>query len=119
MTRPRWTRPLGPKGSAALTPYAAVLVNREPDRILVLEPRTGRELADLRSSAQVLAVGPEGMVIGDGRDIGYLRFGARAGTPDGSDTGVPDPGTRPGDTGPTCDGPKDAPCPPADGGTDG
>ena len=114
----RWTRRANQEGGVALTNYAAVVVDREPDRIVALDPRTGRELANLRSSAEVFAVGPAGMVIGDGRDIGYIRFsGATTGSP-----GSPGPGTGPGD-GPGddsgCGGPKQEQCPPADGGKDG
>ncbi|MGI5213017.1 PQQ-binding-like beta-propeller repeat protein [Plantactinospora sp. CA-290183] len=112
----RWTRPVNPDGGAALTPYAAVIVDRKPDRIIALDPRSGRELALLRSSAEVFAVGPTGMVIGDGRDIGFYRFaGVPAAPPAGPGPGNPD--ADPGD-GTACGGPKQEACPP-DGGKDG
>jgi hypothetical protein len=113
-----WSRPLGAKGGAALTPYAALLLDRSPGRILALDPATGRELADLRTDARVLAVGAEGMVLGDGRDLGYLRFGASAGDPDGEGSTVPDPGVRPGAP-QACGGPKQQPCPPGEAPKDG
>jgi len=114
----RWDRSLRPDGSAALARTAAVLVDEEPDRIVVLDARTGRELAKLRSAAKVLAVGTAGMIIGEGREIGYVRFGGpadgpdgpgpRAGDPDaapGSGSGDPEPGADP-----TCTGPKNEQC---------
>ncbi|MFV2099563.1 PQQ-binding-like beta-propeller repeat protein [Micromonospora sp. LOL_024] len=73
--RVRWKRPAGEKAGAALTPYAAIVADQKPSRLVALDPRTGRELAVLRTSANALAVGPAGMVIGEGREIGYLRFG--------------------------------------------
>ncbi|GIJ28169.1 hypothetical protein Vqi01_33310 [Micromonospora qiuiae] len=77
--RARWNRPTGEKAGAALTPYAAIVADEKPNRLVALDPRTGRELATLRTSANALAVGPAGMVIGEGREIGYVRFGATAG----------------------------------------
>ncbi|MEH0982795.1 PQQ-binding-like beta-propeller repeat protein [Micromonospora sp. CPCC 205556] len=100
--RVRWTRPAGGKPGAALTPYAAVVAAEKPNRLTALDPRTGRELVVLRTSANVLAVGPNGMIIGEGREIGYVRFGAGAAVPPAPppDGGVPGPGdTGPGDTG--------------------
>ncbi|WDZ87927.1 PQQ-binding-like beta-propeller repeat protein [Micromonospora cathayae] len=127
--RPRWTRPAGDKVSGALTPYAAVLSEDDPSRIVAVDPGSGKELANLRTSANVLAVGPAGMVIGEGREIGYVRFGGvPGGAPpaDGGGTGPgggpgPGDGTGPGgDTGPgeNC-GAKREECPDTGGGKDG
>ncbi|MEH1016440.1 PQQ-binding-like beta-propeller repeat protein [Micromonospora sp. CPCC 206060] len=123
--RDRWRRPATEKAGAALTPYAAVLADEKPDRLVALHPRTGAELVNLRTQADALAVGPDGMVIGEGRDIGYVRFGAPGGPAPGLD-GAPDGGSAPGDgpgdgpggPAPTCGGPKQEMCPPRDGGKD-
>lgn len=104
---PRWTRPMHPDAQLALTRHAALVVDRKPDRIIALDPATGTELANLRTSAKVLAVGPAGMVIGDGREIGYVKFAGAAGAPPATgpaDPDVPYPG-------PTCGGVKQAECP--------
>jgi hypothetical protein len=120
---PRWTRAVSPDGGAALARYAAVVVDEQPNRVVALDPSTGRELANLRSSAKVLAVGPQGMIIGQGREIAYIRFGASAGSPSDPGTGPgsgsdPDGGTGPG--GQACGGPKQEQCPsPDEGGKDG
>lgn len=118
---PSWTRAVSPDGGAALARYAALVVDEQPNRIVALDPLTGRELANLRSSAKVLAVGPQGMIIGQGREIGYVRFGASAGAPPDPGPGhSPDPSGGPGPDGPVCDGPKQEQCPPpADRGKDG
>ncbi|MGC5017460.1 PQQ-binding-like beta-propeller repeat protein [Micromonospora sp. DT47] len=97
--RVRWTRPAGGKAGAALTPYAAVIAEDKPNRLIALDPRTGRELVVLRTSANALAVGPHGMIIGEGREIGYVRWGAGAAVPpappeDGG--GLPGPGATGG-----------------------
>jgi outer membrane protein assembly factor BamB len=108
--QPRWTRPVGTSAAAALTRYAVVLVEQRPDRLFALDRRTGRELVTVHSSAKVYAVGPAGMVIGDGRDIGYLSFGGTPADPGGD----PDrPGTGPGAPpapGRSCGGPKNEVC---------
>ncbi|TYC01023.1 PQQ-binding-like beta-propeller repeat protein [Micromonospora sp. WP24] len=115
--RTLWTRPAGGKAGATLTPYAAVIADEKPSRLTAVDPRTGRELAVLRTSANALAVGPAGMVIGEGREIGYVRFGATAGSdpnPSNGD-GAPGPGgsaPAPGDHGDDADcGPKRELCP--------
>jgi hypothetical protein len=88
----RWTRPAGGKSGAALTPYAAVIAEEKPSRLIAVDPRTGRELVVLRTSANALAVGPYGMIIGDGREIGYVRWGAGGAVPPPPDGGgVPGP----------------------------
>lgn len=121
--RPRWTRRSAEKAAGALTPYAAVLSEDRPSRVVALDPRTGRELVNLRTSANVLAVGPAGMVIGEGREIGYVRFaGASGGAPPAGDDGAGrNPGDGPGrgpDPAASC-GAKGENCPEPDGGKDG
>ena len=95
--RTRWTRPAGSRSGAALTPYAVVLTEEKPSRLVAVEPRGGRVLAELRTSANALAVGPNGMIVGEGREIGYVRWGTGgAGAPPADQGAVPAP--DPGDT---------------------
>ncbi|HEX5541074.1 MAG TPA: hypothetical protein VFX60_05860 [Micromonospora sp.] len=121
VTAPRWTRKTRPESQAALARHAGLVLDEKPDRIVAVDPRTGRELVTLRSSAKVLAVGPDGMIIGHGRDIGYVRFGGSDGAPESRGPGDGAPGAGPGSsTGPgatpTCGGPKREQCgPPVDG----
>jgi hypothetical protein len=74
-----WERRVNEKAQAALTPYAAVVVDLAPRRVLALRPSTGAVLAEVRGDARVLAVGSGGMVIGAQRQLAYLPFsGVRA-----------------------------------------
>ncbi|WP_408630979.1 PQQ-binding-like beta-propeller repeat protein [Micromonospora inositola] len=99
----RWTRAAGGKSGAALTPYAAVIAEEKPSGLIAVDPRTGRELAVLRTTANALAVGRNGMIIGEGREIGYVRWGAGTSVPP-----PPDEGPLPGpDTGRTWQPPSD------------
>ncbi|MFG2104158.1 PQQ-binding-like beta-propeller repeat protein [Micromonospora echinaurantiaca] len=118
----RWRRPAGAKAGAALTPYAALVADEKPSRLVALDPRSGRELAVLRTAANALAVGPNGMIIGEGREIAYVRFSGAAGAPPPTGNGgVPAPGgtgqvvPEPVDS---C-GPKRELCPDPDRGKDG
>lgn len=119
VSRVRWTRPTTEKGGAALTPYAAVIAEERPSRLVGVDPRTGRELANLRTSAKALAVGPAGMIIGEGREIGYVRFGGGSVGPTQGEDRIPGPGGTgevPG--GESSCGPKREVCPDPDGGKD-
>jgi outer membrane protein assembly factor BamB len=106
----RWNRAAHEDASAAAARYAAVVVDERPDRLIALNELTGAELVNVRSKAKVLAVGPGGMVIGDGRDIGYLRFTGAGVPPTGGGIVPPDPGEPGADPGPTCGGPKQESC---------
>jgi len=102
--RARWSYATeDPKAGVAITRFAVIVAPEEPDRVVALSPATGRPLADVRSSAKVLAVGPTGMIIGEGREIGFVPFGGSV--PPGSPGSVP----LPADTS-LCDGPKEPLC---------
>jgi outer membrane protein assembly factor BamB len=69
-----WTRPVSSGASAALTPYAVVIVTTKPSRVAALSPSSGKLLSDVRTNAKIFATGPGGMIIVDGRDMAYLPF---------------------------------------------
>ncbi|GIF77092.1 hypothetical protein Asi02nite_66100 [Asanoa siamensis] len=105
--RQRFQRAAAPKSHVALTPPALVVVDEKPDKIIAVNPGTGAELVNVRSDADVLAVGPAGMIIVKGRDMAYLPFGGAA-APNPAPTGG-NPG-NPGDDWPECGGPKQEVC---------
>jgi len=106
----QWERGVNEGVQASLARYAAIVLDERPDRLIAINQLSGAELRNVRSSAEVLAVGPGGVVIGDGRDIAYVPFAGT--TPvDPAPIVPPDPGTGPGpDTGPVCGGPKQESC---------
>lgn len=71
-----WRRDVGAKAAAALSPYAAIITEREPARVIALDPRNGRLLAEVRTEAEVFATGPAGMLLVDGRDMAYVPYRA-------------------------------------------
>ncbi len=72
--RVTWSRAVGEGGAAALTPSAAVITSRAPDRVVAVVPGTGRVLADLRTDAKVFAAGPGGLIAVSGREMAYIAF---------------------------------------------
>ncbi|MEV0393102.1 PQQ-binding-like beta-propeller repeat protein [Polymorphospora rubra] len=108
---PRWDRPVHPDAEMALARFAAIVVDSDPDRVIALDPATGRELVNLRTTAKVLAVGPAGMIIGEGRDVGYVPFNGSA--PEQQPGGPPGGGNNPGGNGDgsgPCGGAKQPEC---------
>jgi outer membrane protein assembly factor BamB len=110
-----WDREVREKSQASLARYAAVLLDQRPDRLVAINQVTGAELVVVRTDAEVLAVGPNGVIIGDGRDIAYVRFtGTSPVDPGpvepGPDEPDPEDGSGPGPEGPQCGGPKQESC---------
>ena len=69
-----WRRPVGAHASAALSPYAAIVANPASRRITAMSRTSGAVLADVRTDAEVFAVGPSGMIVVSGREMAYLPF---------------------------------------------
>jgi len=69
-----WTRSITGGTSAALTPYAVVIVTTKPGRVAAVSPSSGKLLAEVRTNAKIFATGPSGMIAVDGRDMAYLPF---------------------------------------------
>ena len=69
-----WTRRVGTDASAALTPYAVIIVTGRPGRVVALSRSGGRVLTDVRTEAKVFATAPGGLVAVAGRDRAYLPF---------------------------------------------
>jgi outer membrane protein assembly factor BamB len=70
-----WRRGISASGQAALTPWAAVVADQKPAKVVALNLRTGGVLAEARTDAKVFAVGPGGLILVAGRDMAYLPFG--------------------------------------------
>ncbi|WP_306203900.1 hypothetical protein [Actinoplanes sp. RD1] len=71
-----WRRSIGRDTSAALTPYAGIIADPEPGRIVAVSPRTGKVLVDVKTAANVFAAGPAGLILVDGRDLAYVPYAA-------------------------------------------
>lgn len=71
-----WQHDVGKNAAAAVTRYAAVVVNGE--HVFAFEVGTGRVLVDAESGARVIGTGVAGLVLSTGRTVGLLRFGSVA-----------------------------------------
>jgi hypothetical protein len=69
-----WRRSVNDGATAAMSPYAEIIANTSPRRIIAVSPSSGRVLAEARTEAKVFAVAPTGMFAVDGRDMAYLPF---------------------------------------------
>ncbi len=71
---PLWSRKASDKATVSVTRSAIILADHTPDRVMVLEPTSGRVLKDVRSSAKVVAADHRALLLADRRDLGYLPF---------------------------------------------
>jgi outer membrane protein assembly factor BamB len=95
---PLWTRDIHSGAEAALTARAALIIDKKPDRIIALDQATGTEKLNVRSDAKVIGCGPNGIVVAEVRELGYLPFRLGGGTGNGpARTGNP---PAPADNGP-------------------
>jgi len=73
-----WRREVSPEAEASLTRHAAVFVDGEAGRVVAVEAGSGRLLVDARTSASLVGVGPDGLVLAAGRNLGLLTHGSIA-----------------------------------------
>lgn len=77
-----WERRADQDAELAIAECGIVVADRHPDRVYVWDPDTGEDLLSLSTSARVLACAPDGVLIAEGRSVGFARF-------DGGDGGEP------------------------------
>jgi outer membrane protein assembly factor BamB len=71
--RQAWTAQLGENPEAAITPTAVLVHDRDKNRLLVLS-RAGTVLRDLKTDADLIGYGRDGIVLANGRTVGVVRF---------------------------------------------
>jgi outer membrane protein assembly factor BamB len=57
-----WRRSVNEGATAALAPYAAIIANTSPRRIVAVSPAGGDVLVEARTDAKVFATGPSGLI---------------------------------------------------------
>jgi hypothetical protein len=71
----RWSRAAGKNQDIAITSNA-VLILDHPDRMFfALDPVDGRELINVKTRGSFLGYGSSGVLLSEGRSVGYLPFG--------------------------------------------
>ena len=71
-----WTRPVQPSAKVGVTAYAVFILDASTDRLVAVDPGSGQVRLDLDSGAEVLGISPDSVVLGRGRTIGWIGFGA-------------------------------------------
>jgi hypothetical protein len=74
----QWERIADPDAGVTLAACGVVVADRDPNRVYVWDPVTGDNLLSLSTSARVLACAPDGVLIADGRSIGFAPFDGAA-----------------------------------------
>lgn len=84
-----WERTAAPDAGVTLARCGVVVSDRSPNRMSVWDPATGGIRLSTPTSARVLACAPDGVLLADGRSVGFARFpDAPAGD---SEERLPDP----------------------------
>jgi outer membrane protein assembly factor BamB len=73
-----WTRAAEPSAKVGVTAYAVFITDAATDRLVAVAPGSGQVRLNLESGAEVLGISPDGVVLGRGRTIGWIGFGASA-----------------------------------------
>lgn len=69
---PLWQRRLDPDASLVLTQDVVIVTDRNPSRVYVWDPESGENRLSVSTSARVLAVAPDGLLLAAGRSIGFV-----------------------------------------------
>jgi len=83
----QWERIADPDAGVVVADCGVVVADRNPDRAYVWDPVTGETRLSRATSARILACAPDGLVLAEGRSIGFAPF-------PGADPADPDPGRR-------------------------
>ncbi|GHJ46391.1 hypothetical protein Cs7R123_37330 [Catellatospora sp. TT07R-123] len=69
-----WNRKVNAEASAAIRGKVVIVVDRGPDRVIVLDTTTGKVRRQVDTDAEVVAADANGLLLGQRRDLGYLAF---------------------------------------------
>jgi hypothetical protein len=86
-----WERTADPDAGVALAGCGVVVADREPSRVYVWDVSTGQTRLSRATSATVLACPPDGVVIAEGRSIGFAPFAGVPTAPGGDPDPLPQP----------------------------
>jgi hypothetical protein len=73
-----WTRDVPPKARVGLTPYGLFISDSAGERLTVLDPASGQLKLNISTGSVVLGIHPAGVLLGRGRTVGFIGFGAIA-----------------------------------------
>lgn len=71
---PQWERTVDEDAGVLLAGCGAVVADRDPNQVHVWDPRNGNDVVSVLTSARVLSCAPDGLILTDGRELGFLAF---------------------------------------------
>lgn len=92
---PIWQRRVDRDATLMIAQCGVIVADRHPNRIYVWDPGTGDDLLSLSTSAKALACASDGVVIANGRSIGFARFDTGDDGPDREPVTEPGNGEMP------------------------
>ncbi len=69
-----WARDVESSAKVGVTPYAIFITDAALGRIVAVDAGSGQVRLDVKTSAEVVGVHPDGVVLGRGRTIGFSSF---------------------------------------------
>ncbi|MEV0134931.1 PQQ-binding-like beta-propeller repeat protein [Dactylosporangium sp. NPDC050688] len=69
-----WTQQIGEKADVAITRYAVLVNDTGAGTLKAYKPDSGSLRLDAKTTSDVLGVGPDGLMISRGRNLGFLPF---------------------------------------------
>ncbi len=71
---PLWEREAHKSAEVVITRGVVIVSDRSPNRVVIVDPATGNERGQVRSSGRVVAFDTVGFLLADRRELGYLEF---------------------------------------------
>jgi hypothetical protein len=69
-----WEQPAPDKAHIAVTRYALVVSDATTSTIKAYNPKTGSKIVDVKTGGGVIGYGRDGLMLGRGRTIGYVKY---------------------------------------------
>ena len=69
-----WEQQAPDKAHIAVTRYAVVVSDATTSTIKAFNPKSGSKIVDVKTGGGVIGYGQDGLMLGRGRTIGYLKY---------------------------------------------
>jgi outer membrane protein assembly factor BamB len=73
--RQRWSQPLPARAAVTVLGSVVLVLDDETGRLMAYDQESGRRRLEARILGEVIGAGPDGLVLGRGGTIGYVRLG--------------------------------------------
>jgi outer membrane protein assembly factor BamB len=73
--RQRWSQPLPARAAVTVLGAVVLVLDDETGRLMAYDQESGRRRLEARILGEVIGAGPDGLVLGRGGTIGYVRLG--------------------------------------------